>query len=62
MQYPKTTHPSSARRLACSHACLANSGSMVPPGCPSAEELAAVSHVLTTRLVPASSRKGCEDA
>ena len=56
--YPKTTQPSSARRLACSQACLASSVSTVPPGRPSISACAAVSHVFTTRLVLASRRYG----
>jgi hypothetical protein len=47
--------PSSALRLACSHALRANSLSIVPPGCPLGAKLTVVSQVLTARLVPDSS-------
>lgn len=47
--YLRITQPSSARRRACSQALVASEASMVGPACE------AVSQVLTTRLVLASS-------
>jgi hypothetical protein len=53
--YPKTIHPSSARRRACSQARAASAPSTVPPTFPSGPGCEAVSQVFTTRLVLASS-------
>jgi hypothetical protein len=53
--YPSTIQPSSARRLACSHAVRPSSASYVPPEFCSLLGLAAVSQVLTAKLVLASS-------
>jgi hypothetical protein len=57
----RTMHPSSALLLACSQALLAKSPSIIPPVFPSGPGLAAVSHVLTTRAVLASSWYGLPD-
>ena len=54
-EYHRRIQPSSALRLACSHALRANSLSIVPPGCPLGAKLTVVSQVLTARLVPDSS-------
>jgi hypothetical protein len=54
-------HPSSALRLACSQARLANSTSTVPPYRSSGPWLEAVSHVFTTKLVADSSWNAVED-
>lgn len=53
--------PSSALRLACSHALAARAASTVPPSRPSGPAWDAVSHVLTTTLVPASSRYAADE-
>src|SRR5882762_9484646 len=53
-KYHRRMQPSSALRLACSHALLANSLSTTPPECPLGTKLTVVSQVLTTRLVPDS--------